>query len=498
MGKEEVGTDVLPGGLTPSVPVSGCCTKTILKWSISSLLGIYMLILAVWLVKYHSSKNNISQPASPSSLMLHAEASFRLHRPFLEIQENLSQLQVDLQNEIGIPDTQISIVSVAPASCEDCTEVRFIVTFDKNDPISVPELSLLRDTFVELFMQQSANLSLRSIFGNVTHFEVLQFPGGITVVPPQPGFPLSNIIVLFNFTLHNSLSHVHRNFAKFRQQLANGIILKPNESLFVQLTNEEGSTVNSPVVVQTSILPLVGIMLPPPRLKQLARELIASPEKNLGLNHTLFGRVKEVELSLYLEHNLDSTQSPGPIPSPAPSLQPCPAIGRERHQGFTRHTHQHAPSAAPTNSPAPSIPPCPTIGRGRHQGLTRHRHRHGPSAAPTGSPDNPRHRLASRHFAPAPDFLKSNQSGEHKPPVYAPTYFSSQSPPSASPSSSSQPYPSYPVSQSEPAVVSSGPTTSKPAQHPPSVEPQTSLAIPLKPPLVWMQVFLLIPYSFLW
>ena len=69
------------------------------------------------------------------------------------------------------------------------------------------------------------------IFGEVSHFEVLHFPGGITVVPEQPGFPLSKVLVLFNFTLHNSLSHITSNFAEFRNQLANGIVLKPNEVL---------------------------------------------------------------------------------------------------------------------------------------------------------------------------------------------------------------------------------------------------------------------------
>lgn len=371
MGKQEA--DVL--GEPPASESSSCCdSRTTCKWPIPVILGIYVLAFALWSIRFRGGSSNDSQHHSPSPSRSNVEASFRLHRSVSEIQESLPQLQLDLQNEIGIPDTQIDIVLIAPLPYKNWTEVRFTVSPDEpSDLIAPAELSLLKETFVELFTQRSANLSLTStVFGKVSHFEVLHFPGGITVVPPQPGFPLSKVLVLFNFTLHNSLTHVHRNFAKFRLQLANGIILKPTESLFVQLTNLEGSTVKSSLVVQTSILPVVGVMLPSTRLKQLAREIMASPTRNLGLNHTLFGRVKKIELSSFL---LDSAQTPSPSPSPAPALSPNTSPGssqRPRHQGSKRHSRSPASADAPYynhgRTTSKSIAPAPQHQQQQHLG----------------------------------------------------------------------------------------------------------------------------------
>ncbi|KAI5083908.1 hypothetical protein GOP47_0000077 [Adiantum capillus-veneris] len=434
MGKEEAESASVLEDATASGPLSCCCTKAACKWPVPVILGIYVLVFAIWSVRFHRGNGKDSQPTSSAPWIPHVEASFRLRRSVLEIHESLPQLQVDLQNEIGIPDTQIDIVSLAPLSYKNWTEVRFTVSPDRSsDSIASPELSLLKDTFVELFMQRSANLSLTSnVFGRVSHFEVLQFPGGITVVPPQPGFPLSKVLVLFNFTLHNSLSHVHRNFAKFRQQLATGIVLKPNESLFVQLTNVEGSTVNPPVVVQTSILPVVGVMLPSPRLKQLAWEIIASPKRNLGLNHTLFGRVKKIELSSYLEYSLGLAQTPSPSPSPAPSVSPCSSPGsadNRRHRGFRRH-RQHTPSTAPRASPY---------------------HRRG-------------RRPISSRIAPAPLHHQWRHPVGALPPMYPPSHPSWQLPPSTSPSISNQPPSAFSPS---PAMVAS---KSHPIGNPPSAD----------------------------
>ncbi|MCO5568561.1 hypothetical protein L7F22_022260 [Adiantum nelumboides] len=445
MGKDAESASVLEDA-TSSGPLSCCCTKTACRCTVPVILGVYVLVFAIWSMGFRGNNGKNSQLTSPPPWIPHVEASFRLRRSVLEIHESLPQLQVDLQNEIGIPETQIDIVSIAPLSYKNWTEIRFTVSPDStSDFIASPELSLLKDTFVELFMQRSANLSLTSnVFGRVSHFEVLQFPGGITVVPPQPGFPLSKVLVLFNFTLHNSLSHVHRNFAKFRQQLANGIVLKPNESLFVQLTNVEGSTVNSPVVVQTSILPVVGLMLPSPRLKQLAWEIIASPKRNLGLNHTLFGRVKKIELSSYLEYSLDSAQTPSPSPSPAPSASPCSSPFRgvnQRHRGSRKH-RQHIPSTAPTASP---------YRRGR----------------PTSS-----------RVAPAPLYRQWQHPEGALPPVYPPFHPSRQLPPSLSPSISSEPPAAFNCS---PAIVASAPSKSQPAGHPPSADVWTVAPAPTSP-----------------
>ncbi|KAH7416542.1 hypothetical protein KP509_14G095900 [Ceratopteris richardii] len=443
MGKEEVEPDAAPRDPTDSDTLSGCCTRAAWKWPIPIILGAYVLAFAIWSVEFRGRNSGDAHPPSSPSLIPHVEASFRLHKSFLEIHESLLELQIDLQNEIGIPDTQIDILAISPLSHKNYSEVRFMVTPDKpNDFISLPELSLLKDTFVELFMQRSANLSLTStIFGIATHFEVLQFPGGITVIPPQPGFPLSRVLVLFNFTLHNSLSHVHHNFGKLRQQLARGIILKPTESLYVQLTNKEGSTVNSPVVVQTSILPVMGLMLPSVRLKQLAWQITASPDRNLGLNHSLFGSVRKIELSSYLEYSLDSAQSPGPSPAPSPAIPPSSSFGRASHHTIRRHHHHH-----------------------------HHHHKVAPSTSPSAAP----YRVgssASSHLTPEPQ--PSQPPELPQSPIYTPSYPPLQIPHQAR--HTSRPPFSSPFSLSN---LPPSPSISSPVGQPPSGDAWTAMHAP--------------------
>lgn len=63
----------------------------------------------------------------------------------------------------------------------------------------------------------------------------------------------------------------------------------------------------------------------PDRLKQIA-QLIGKPDgKNLGLNHSVFGKVKGVQLSLYVQHkisDLSPSSSSALAPSPSQSLSP--------------------------------------------------------------------------------------------------------------------------------------------------------------------------------
>lgn len=416
MGKLEVEAGIVEPSTTDALPC--CCKKSSWKWLLPVVLGIYVLAFALWLICFHGSRR--SDSLAPPSAIPYIEASFRLRRPVTAIHESLQKLQVDLQDEIGIPDTQIDIISMVPLYLTNWTEVRFTVTPDRSsDSIAPAEMSLLKDTFVELFMQRAANLSLTSdVFGRVSHFEVLHFPGGITVVPDQPGFPLSKV-VLFNFTLHNSLSYITCNFAEFRKQLASGIILKPKESLFVQLTNLEGSTLKPPLIVQTSILPVVGIMLPAPRLKQLAQEIMGSPSKNLGLNDTLFGRVKEVELSSYLQYSLEPAQSPGPSPGPSPS--PAPSFSdwprrpynSPRRGGSRRH---HSPVMAPSDSPYSHIARAPAS-EGSVAGWRQHHHHnhHAEFAlapSPSSSPVSPP--------TPISSYLRPQHSSDYGVPTKPP------------------------------------------------------------------------------
>jgi hypothetical protein len=122
------------------------------------------------------------------------------------------------------------------------------------------------------------------------------------------------------------------------------------QNLFVNLTNLQGSTVAPPTTVQASIILRVGNHQPSfPRMKQLAQTIANSSSRNLGLNHRVFGRVKQISLSSYLSHSLHSgrgTDAPSPAPMP--------------HQDAHHHLHHHhqsrnkkhvAPSLVPVHSP---------------------------------------------------------------------------------------------------------------------------------------------------
>lgn len=191
------------------------------------------------------------------------------------------------------------------------------------------------------------------------------------------------------------------------------------QSLFVQLTNLEGSTLKPPLIVQTSILPVVGIMLPAPRLKQLAQEIMGSPSKNLGLNDTLFGRVKEVELSSYLQYSLEPAQSPGPSPGPSPS--PAPSFSDRprrpynspRRGGSRRH---HSPVMAPSDSPYSHIARAPAS-EGSVAGWRQHHHHnhHAEFAlapSPSSSPVSPP--------TPISSYLRPQHSSDYGVPTKPP------------------------------------------------------------------------------
>lgn len=95
------------------------------------------------------------------------------------------------------------------------------------------------------------------------------------------------------------------------------------QSVYVQITNEVGSTIVPPVTVQASVMSDLGSLLPQ-RLKQLAETITGSPAQNLGLDNTVFGKVKSISLSSYLKGTINTTPS-GPSPSPFPSPSPEPS-----------------------------------------------------------------------------------------------------------------------------------------------------------------------------
>lgn len=122
------------------------------------------------------------------------------------------------------------------------------------------------------------------------------------------------------------------------------------QNVYVQINNRNGSTVDPPVIVGAAVRSNMGSLLPQ-RLKQLAQTITgSSPAKNLGLNNSVFGKVKEISLSSFLNHTLDATP-PTPSPAPAPEgndyKEPSPTL---------------SPELSPSHSPAPDfhnhLPPC--------------------------------------------------------------------------------------------------------------------------------------------
>ena len=95
-----------------------------------------------------------------------------------------------------------------------------------NVPITLVSLSVLRSSLIDLFLMQS-NLTLTtSIFGPPSKFEILRFPGGITIIPMQYASIWQIPQILFNFTLNNSISEVLDNYRDLKDQLEFGLYLR--------------------------------------------------------------------------------------------------------------------------------------------------------------------------------------------------------------------------------------------------------------------------------
>ena len=125
------------------------------------------------------------------------------------------------------------------------------------------------------------------------------------------------------------------------------------QNLYIELWNSQGSTVSPPTTVKSSVLLVIGNT---PRLKQLA-QTIRGNSKNLGLNNTIFGRVKQVRLSSILQHSLHGGEGSAPSPSPT-------SLPHHHHQHHHHHHHQHHHHHHDAHAPA--ISPIPPPKRSAH------------------------------------------------------------------------------------------------------------------------------------
>ncbi|XP_042058557.1 endochitinase A1-like isoform X2 [Salvia splendens] len=289
------------------------------------------------------------------------QSYFQLQKPISELIPYISRLEYDINEEIGVLSFKVAVLSMHPAdpsnwnSLSNWTDVVFGFIPDPINSTTNPvALSVLKLSLIDLFLQQY-NLTLTStIFGEPSSFEILKFPGGVTIIPEST--PLLSL-PLVNFTLNSSIYDIKENLPVLKEQLKLGLHLTPNEMVYVQVTNKHGSTKDPPVMVEALVASDIPIQ--PERLRQLAQIITGSPSmENLGLDHSVFGKVKEISLSSFLNHSLYApapTPTPTPAPTPSPSPSPSPSI--DYHGG---------PSIAPSYSPGLSpnshhaAAPCPT------------------------------------------------------------------------------------------------------------------------------------------
>ncbi|KAK4377869.1 hypothetical protein RND71_004165 [Anisodus tanguticus] len=267
-------------------------------------------------------------------------ASFMLEKPASLMEEYTVQLEDDIFDEISVSNTKVEIISLESIAGSNITRVVFAVDSDsKNTRISPTALSLVRSDLETVITHQSFLRLTPSLFGDPFSFDVLKLRGGITVIPKQSVFLMQNVQIQFNFTLNSSIDEIQDKFDELTTQLKSGVHLASYENLYIKLTNTRGSTVDPPTIIQCQVYLAVGIPSNS-RLKQLA-QTIGSNSKNLGLNNTVFGRVKQVSLSSILQHSLGGN---GGSPSPSPAPQPYHHHGHHHHQGS---------NVAPAISPAP-------------------------------------------------------------------------------------------------------------------------------------------------
>ncbi|XP_054777884.1 uncharacterized protein LOC129285927 isoform X2 [Prosopis cineraria] len=336
----------------------------ILILSLSVLVSGFFWMYPRFAIKsWYDASDAIKQRAT-------VQASFKLEKPVSQLIPYIKRLEYDIYSEIGVPNTEVAVLSIHPSGTPDLANVTFgVLSNPLNVPINSVYLSLLRSSLVELFLKQS-NLTLTtSIFGNASTFEIATIPGGVTVIPVQLGPIIQIPEILFNFTLNSSINEILDGFDDFKSELRLDLGLRSDENVYVQLTNEIGSTVAPPVIVQVSVTSTFGI-IPPQRYLELARIIAGFTEKNLGRGNSNFGKVKEVRLSSYFK-GLFQGDAPSSAPAPSPQL-----VDPAEPSVSPYHSPSHSPTSPTTanrspcfdcqaSSPAPSIEtenppdPCP-------------------------------------------------------------------------------------------------------------------------------------------
>ncbi|CAH8355962.1 unnamed protein product [Eruca vesicaria subsp. sativa] len=261
-----------------------------------------------------------SLPRHHSSDIVHINASvqacFRLHKPTSELISKKGKLERDIFSSIDLRNnTKVTVLSLNQSDESNFTDVKFgVLSVHTNHTMRKDSLTSLRSSFVNLFAQRS-NLNLTtSAFGEPTSFQVLKFPGGITV-DPLGLEPVSGLLeLLFSFTLDFSLSEIQEKVDLLKNQLELVLHLELFESFRVVLTNHEGSTVSPPVTVKGCVVLTMTTM--ESHIQERFDHLAQPPAKNFGLDNSVFGEVKGITYTTYPEGKvLDSDSVLAPTPT---------------------------------------------------------------------------------------------------------------------------------------------------------------------------------------
>lgn len=185
--------------------------------------------------------------------------------------------------------------------------------------------------------------------------------------------------------------------------------------VYIQVTNKAGSTKDPPVTVEASVASDSGTILPE-RLRQLAQIITASPPtENLGLDHSVFGKVKEISLSSFLNHALHAP-TPSPSPSPERIYDTGPSLPPSNSPAFSPSSHHPPPPCFNCFSSGPSRASQPSVPRPQN---------------------SPHYSLSPISDSPAPSVVHgSPHCGSTDPPSPSPTSYSNQVSPILSPRAS--------------------------------------------------------------
>jgi hypothetical protein len=104
-----------------------------------------------------------------------------------------------------------------------------IAPYPENSTIPSTWLSILRASFMSLVVRQSTLHLTESLFGNSSSFELLKFPGGITITPPQPAFLLQKPHATFNFTLNSPIYKIQDRTTELKDQMKAGLLFNTYE-----------------------------------------------------------------------------------------------------------------------------------------------------------------------------------------------------------------------------------------------------------------------------